>query len=108
MGNRERGHQIHHISFLYAVAIGDLRTASLEELISFQSKQNVVVSKVVSWIQVEVFIFVLCFKRNSYLALEYHVHLRELLTFPNYGLVVYENSAVELAYKKTYELIATV
>lgn len=83
------------MSFFEAVGVARLTTGSLVKLIGSESHQDLVVSKVVVLVQVEVLMSVLFLQAQSDLTFENNVQLREHLTLLHNALVLNKYSAVQ-------------
>jgi len=92
----EHRHKLLEVFLLQTMSVGGLIHTGLVAFARLVIEQDLVVSKVVGCIQLEVLILVFLNETECDLALEDHVQLGEVLTLLDNGLVGDEDSTVEL------------
>jgi hypothetical protein len=100
LGSGEGAHQIDQVTFFETVAVGLRIYRALVAFTRPETHENLVVTKIVSAKQGEVFIFILDTQTQGDSALKNHIEFSKLFTFLDDSLVSDEHTAVKLGHEE--------
>ena len=107
LGVWEGGHQILQFLLLQTVSVGGVFHGGLVGLGGTQAHQDLVITKVVGWVQGEILVLILVGEGQGNTSLEDEIELGEVLQSLHHGLIGYKDATVEGGYEKGEEFVAT-